>query len=254
MANLDSLQIQTMVGETDVGALLPGMNARVTVDAFPNRTFRGTVLKIEPQAVVQQSVTMFPVLVTIRNENGKLLPGMNGEVTIDIAHRSQVVAVPLDAVRSLRELPAVAATLGLDADTLRAQVQRQLATAATAAPAAAAAPATAIRGDTARSRRRGAGGGANGGAARGGGASASATQVVMVQTPGGFRAQVVRLGISDFDYAEVLSGVRTGDVVALLSVAEQAAKRKSTNADMAKRVGGAMTGAPSGGGRAGGGH
>ncbi len=118
MADLNRLQISTMVGETDIGGVRPGMAARVTVDAFPTHTFRGKVVKIEPAAVVQQSVTMFPVLVTIENENGRLLPGMNGEVTIDIAQRTQVVAVPLDAVRSMRELPSVANMLGLDVDVL----------------------------------------------------------------------------------------------------------------------------------------
>ncbi len=75
----------------------------------------------------------------------------------------------------------------------------------------------------------------------------------MIRTAAGFEARLVRLGISDFDNAEVLSGVREGEVVALLSVAEQAAKRKSTQADMAKRVGGAMTGSSSTGTRATGG-
>jgi len=126
MADLNRIEMNVLVGETDIGSLAPGMGARVTVDAFPNRPFTGRVIKIEPQAVVQQSVTMFPVLVAIDNENGLLLPGMNGEVTIDIALRSQALAVPLDAIRTVRELPAVALALGLDADSLKAEVQRQM--------------------------------------------------------------------------------------------------------------------------------
>src|SRR2546427_6212054 len=39
----------------------PRMPVTITVDAYPNRTFDGTVLKIEPQAQVSQNVTMFPV-------------------------------------------------------------------------------------------------------------------------------------------------------------------------------------------------
>jgi HlyD family secretion protein len=246
MADLDHIQMQALVGETDIGNLKAGMAASVTVDAFPNRTFRGHVVKIEPQAVVQQSVTMFPVLIAIENENGKLLPGMNGQVTIAIANRTQVVAVPLDAVRSMRELPAVATTLGLDADTLRAQLARQ-SLAAAAQPAAAAT-------DTMRARRRGTGGsrlGASdgaGGTARASGASRG--QFVMVQTESGLEPRLVRLGISDFDYSEIVSGVRAGEVVALLSVAEQAAKRKSQQDQLSKRMGSTLTGssAPAGGG------
>ena len=48
----------------------PGQTATVTVDAYPDRRFVGIVEKIEPQAVVQQSVTMFPVLVTLAEPRG----------------------------------------------------------------------------------------------------------------------------------------------------------------------------------------
>ena len=252
-ADLGRIQMQALVGETDVGNLAPGMGATVTVDAFPNRTFPGHIIKINPQAVVQQSVTMFPVLVAIENVNGRLLPGMNGEVTIRIASRTQVAAVPLDAVRSVRELPAVAITLGMNADTLRAQIARQAPM--SAAPVAAGAPAPALgrtRGANAAGRGPAPGTGATAGAA-------SRAQFVMVQSAGGLEARLVRLGISDFDYSEVLGGVRAGEVVALLSVAEQAAKRKSQQAQVAQRVGtglpgsagsGAAGGArPAGGGR-----
>ena len=54
-----------------------GQRATVTVDAYPNRPFEGTVLKIEPQAQTEQNVTMFPVLVRIDNRGGLLRPGMN---------------------------------------------------------------------------------------------------------------------------------------------------------------------------------
>src|SRR5262245_28179716 len=126
MADLNRVQMEALVGETDIGNVRPGQEAMVTVDAFPNRSFRGQVIKIEPQATVQQSVTMFPVRVAIANENGALLPGMNGEVVIAIAERNNVLAVSLDAVRSVRELPTVATALGLQPDSVRADVQRQI--------------------------------------------------------------------------------------------------------------------------------
>ena len=49
MANLDTVQVQALVDETDVGKVQPGMPVTITVDAFPNRPFDGSVLKIEPQ-------------------------------------------------------------------------------------------------------------------------------------------------------------------------------------------------------------
>jgi HlyD family secretion protein len=60
MADLSKVRMRAMVGETDIGNVKTGQSATVTVDAFPQRTFNGVVEKIEPQAVVQQSVTNFP--------------------------------------------------------------------------------------------------------------------------------------------------------------------------------------------------
>src|SRR6186997_227229 len=67
MADLTKVRVRALFNETDIGAVVPGQPATVTVDAFPDRPFGGTVEKIEPSAVVQSSVTMFPVLVTLDN-------------------------------------------------------------------------------------------------------------------------------------------------------------------------------------------
>jgi HlyD family secretion protein len=137
MANLDLIQVNTLVDETDVGKIQPGQNATVTVDAFPNRTFDGEVLKIEPQAQVQQNVTVFPVLVRIHNENGLLRPGMNTEVEIHVGQRDSVLAVPNAALRTQRDVASAAGVLGLSPD----DVQQQLAaTAGQAGSSAGASP------------------------------------------------------------------------------------------------------------------
>ena len=125
MADLGRIRMRALVTETDIGRVTPGQTASVTVEAFPDKPFEGTVEKIEPQAVVQQSVTMFPVLISITNEQSLLLPGMNGEVSMIVDRRSDVPAVPLDAVRSMRELSIVAAALGLDAGSVQEQLAAQ---------------------------------------------------------------------------------------------------------------------------------
>jgi HlyD family secretion protein len=122
MANLDTVQVSALVDETDVAQVQPGMAVTITVDAFPNRTFEGSVLKIEPQAQVTQNVTMFPVQVNILNPNHVLKPGMNTEVEIHIGERHNVLAVPNAALRTARDVASAAAVLGLDLQT----VQRQL--------------------------------------------------------------------------------------------------------------------------------
>ena len=127
MADLGSVRIRALFNETDIGQVQPGQNATVVVDAYPDRRFQGTVEKIEPQAVVQQNVTMFPVLVTLQNREGLLKPGMNGETSVLVDQRTNVLAVPNDAVRNPREAAATAPMLGLDADSVRAAVATQMA-------------------------------------------------------------------------------------------------------------------------------
>lgn len=100
MADLSAVQIRALVDETDIGKVQPGMPAEVTVAAYPNQPFGGSVVKIEPQAVVDQNVTMFAVLVSIQNPDGLLKPGMNAEVDISIARSEDVLTVPVMALRT----------------------------------------------------------------------------------------------------------------------------------------------------------
>src|SRR5207249_9287387 len=101
----------------------PGMLSTITVDAYPNRPFEGTVLKVEPQATVQQNVTMFNVLIRIPNPGHLLKPGMNTEVEIHVGRRDNVLAVPNAALRTQRDVASAAQVLGLDPN----DVQQQLA-------------------------------------------------------------------------------------------------------------------------------
>jgi HlyD family secretion protein len=123
MADLNLVQVRTLVDETDIGKIQPGLRATVRVDAYPNRPFEGTVLKIEPLATTQQNVTMFPVLVRIQNREGLLRPGMNAEVEIHVGRRDGVLAIPNAALRTQRDVASAAEVLGVSMQ----EVQQQLA-------------------------------------------------------------------------------------------------------------------------------
>jgi HlyD family secretion protein len=119
MADLTTVQVRTRVDETDIGKIRPGMSTKVTVAAYPNQPFDGEVLKIEPQALVEQNVTQFSVLIKIANRGGLLKPGMNADVQIQIANREGVPAVPTAALRADTDVPLTAVMLGLSEETLR---------------------------------------------------------------------------------------------------------------------------------------
>jgi len=125
MADLSRVRMRAQFNETDIGQIRAGQPATVVVDAYPDRRFQGVVEKIEPQAVVNQGVTMFPVLVTLNNLDGALKPGMNGEVSVQIEQKLNVLSVPNDAVKNTREAVAMAPLLGLSADSVQAQIRAQ---------------------------------------------------------------------------------------------------------------------------------
>ena len=125
MANLDTVQVQGLVDETDIGKIQPGMPVTITVDAFPNRPFDGTVLKIEPLAQVNQNVTQFPVEVNIYNPGHLLKPGMNTEVEVHVGQRQGVLAIPNAALRTQADVASAVDVLGLDQKTVQQQLAQQ---------------------------------------------------------------------------------------------------------------------------------
>jgi HlyD family secretion protein len=130
MADLTAVQVRTRVDETDIGKIHPGMPAKVIVAAYPNQPFEGTVLKIEPLAIVDQNVTTFAVLIRLENRDGLLMPGMNADVEIEIASRQGVLTVPTAALRADSDIPTTALMLGIEEGQLRALLQGEGARAA----------------------------------------------------------------------------------------------------------------------------
>ncbi len=253
MADLATVQARALVDEVDIGRIRAGQEARVEVESYPGRMFRGTVTKIEPQAVVEQNVTMFPVLVQLSNPERLLRPGMNAEVGIEIADRRDVVAVPNGAVVSIREAPSTASAIGLDEQQVREQL-RQAREARQARTGGGRAEGAATAGQ-ARGEARGGRSGRQGGGGRGYGerqsADGSRPGVVFVQGAKGPEARMVVLGLSDWDYTEVVSGLEPGASVYLISVARLQQQQEQFANRARERAGGGMFGAGGGGGAGG---
>jgi HlyD family secretion protein len=249
MADLNLVQVRTLVDETDIGKVQPGQAASVTVDAYPNRTFDGTVLKIEPQAQTEQNVTVFPVQVRIQNQEELLRPGMNTEVEIHVGSREQVAAVPNEALRTARDVGSAAQVLGLSPE----EVQRQLAasgqpsaSSAGATPRAAdagIAPGDSTRRDSARrarpERARADSGARRSGRLRGGFTRAArgtdaggGRYIVFVKRDGQPTPVWIRTGLTDLDYSEVLQGLQVGDSVYVLPSASLVQSQQ----DMQQRI------------------
>ena len=239
MANLDTVQIRTRIDETDIGKVTPGLEATITVDAYPERRFSGAVLKIEPQAIIEQNVTMFPALVRIANPGHLLMPGMNAEVEIHIGRRDDVLAIPYAALRTPRDAASAATVLGLDPavlDSLRTGGSGRMGGNGSAVGGGAG-PAT---GGVARSgnggMRSGGGGGRSGsrGARSGGGGS----YIVFVLRDGRPTPVVIKTGLTDLDYIEVLEGLNENDTVIVLPSASLVASQDEMRERINRMTGG----------------
>jgi HlyD family secretion protein len=168
MASLEEMQVRTLVDETDVGRIQAGMPASVKVEAFPDQRFEGFVEKVEPQAVVQQNVVMFPVIVKLDNRAGLLKPGMSAEVAVLIAERNAVLTLPNNAMVTFQEMAPAAMVLGMNPESIQMDrsvfqaLNRQLREAADAAEGGAGAGSDGGEGGAAAGAGPGAGPGGEG--------------------------------------------------------------------------------------------
>jgi HlyD family secretion protein len=98
VADLNRLQVDAYVDETDIGKVKIGQPANVTVDAFPTRTYRGKVVKIASGSTIQEGVVTYDVTISIRDRRKQLKPDMTSEVTILTGQLNNVTIVPSVAV------------------------------------------------------------------------------------------------------------------------------------------------------------
>ena len=211
MADLNLVQVRTLVDETDIGKIQPGQRATVTVEAFPARPFSGTVLKIEPQAQTEQNVTMFPVLVRIDNKEGLLRPGMNAEVEVHVGRREDVLTVPNAALRTQRDVGSAAQVLGLSPE----QVQQTLS-------AGQRGSGTSEQQESGAAGQRGSGAAPTPSGTRRVSSSAprprgpASRYIVFVKRDGQPTPVWIRTGLTDLDNSEVFEGLTDSDSVYVL--------------------------------------
>lgn len=201
MANLRFVQVRSLVDETDIGKIQPDQKAIVTVAAYPNQPFNGEVLKLEPKAEDEETVTLFAVIVTIDNERGLLRPGMNAEVEIDIASRYDVAAIPAIALRTAKDIEAAALFTGVDEDSIRDQLRGS-----GMEVQAVSAASEDMGGEQAYKPKE----------AEGQGYMFGGKYWVFVMENDVPSPRYIQTGLTDLDYSEVVSGVSSGDQILLL--------------------------------------
>ncbi|MDX2262025.1 MAG: efflux RND transporter periplasmic adaptor subunit [Gemmatimonadales bacterium] len=281
MADLSLVQVKTYVDQTDIGKIQPGLETSVRVEAYPNRPFRGEVIKVEPQADTISSVVMFAVLVRIDNREGLLKPGMSAEVQISVGDAKGVLSVPNAALRTERDAASAAGVLGISPEDFAQQLAQAKEAFSPAPPPGDTGARAALGNGGAGADRNGSGGvrpNGNGGAGgarpggtggrppagfpggrggmggqRGGAGRASTdalfggTYIVFAVRDGKPTPVYVRTGITDLDWSEVRSGLQEGDSVMLLPSASLIQAQQGLQERIGRNSG--LPGQGSGGGR-----
>lgn len=101
IADMSSVYIETGIDEIDIGKIQIGQFATVIAEAYPEIEFSGKILRIAPEAKIEQNVTLFDVIVEVKNNDGKLKSGMNASVEIEIVKKENVLLVPAITIQIL---------------------------------------------------------------------------------------------------------------------------------------------------------
>ena len=97
--NLDSMEINARINESDIAGIKDGQNATFTVDAFPGRVFSAKVKQIRMAPQVLSNVVTYTVVLKTANPDGILLTGMTVMANIVTQRTPAAMTVPMSALR-----------------------------------------------------------------------------------------------------------------------------------------------------------
>ena len=89
--DLTKMQIEAKISEADIGQIKTGLPVTFIVDTFPADTFSGTVDQVRLQPSEDSNVVMYTVVITISNDDLRLLPGMTAYVTITVEEKPDIL-------------------------------------------------------------------------------------------------------------------------------------------------------------------
>ncbi len=97
--DLRRIQIEAQVNEADVGAINEGNPVEFTVDAYPEERFEGRVTQVRLAATELQNVVTYTVIIEAANDDRRLYPGMTANVQIETAKKRGILRISNDALR-----------------------------------------------------------------------------------------------------------------------------------------------------------
>ena len=99
IADMRDVHVEAGIDEIDIGKIGVGQQATIRAEAYPDQVYEGEIVRIAPEARVEQNVTLFDVIIRVENIDGNLKSGMNATVEIVIVDRPDTLMIPVTALR-----------------------------------------------------------------------------------------------------------------------------------------------------------
>lgn len=97
--DLTNMQIEVNVSEADIGKVKVGQDVTYTLDGYPDSDFSGKVTQVRISPTTVSNVVTYVVIVNVKNEDLKLIPGMTANVSIITDKKEDVLCVPNIALK-----------------------------------------------------------------------------------------------------------------------------------------------------------
>jgi HlyD family secretion protein len=97
--DLGRIEVHARVDEADIGKVRVAQSVIFSVEAYPSRTFDGTVVQLRKAPDRNQNVVSYTVVIEAENPEQLMLPGMTALVEIVTSRRDPVLQVPNEALR-----------------------------------------------------------------------------------------------------------------------------------------------------------
>jgi HlyD family secretion protein len=99
--DLARMEVDANVSESDIGGIKLRDKATFTVDAYPKRTFEGTVTQVRQSPQTVQNVVTYDIVIGVDNSDLTLMPGMTAASRIIVDQRKDVMRAPNQSFRYL---------------------------------------------------------------------------------------------------------------------------------------------------------
>lgn len=122
----DKMEVKAMINEQSITQILPGMPAKIKVDALSGQTLTGVVTKVnqyaESSGWISSTVRKYAVLVEIIDPPPALKPGMNASVSIEVRAEADAIQAPIQTIYAVQDRHFCLVKSGEDWETREVEV------------------------------------------------------------------------------------------------------------------------------------